>query len=361
MGNEPLSICSCGHASDKHSYYRGPCLAVVPGDAWSCRCQKYDGPDPAMEPLSDCLAPYYEADGVTIYHGDCREIIPTLPPVDLVVMSPPYNKGAQSGAYANMRDGYTDHDDGMTDPAYVEWQQDVLALLWGRLSDHGAIFYNHKPAIRDGIAYLPTRLIPPDVLLRQIIVWNRKGGMNWNPRFFCPQHEWVLLLARRDFALRSRGASQPGDVWTLSIEQTDHGHPCPFPLALPLTAIQATDAQLILDPFMGSGTTLRAAADLGRRAIGIELSERYCEVAVKTARGAFAVRNGHRECLRKVSNRCPSDLVCWICSAAPGALPLAITGPGSTCTGSTSSTQPRYPFEFHQADAMTFDLSTGST
>jgi modification methylase len=57
-------------------------------------------------------------------------------------------------------------------------------------------------------------------------------------------------------------------------------HPAPFPIGLPTTAIKATDATVILDPFMGSGTTLRAAKDLGRKAIGIEISEEYCQMAV---------------------------------------------------------------------------------
>ena len=62
---------------------------------------------------------------------------------------------------------------------------------------------------------------------------------------------------------------------------SDNEHPAPFPLSLPLKAISATTATTVLDPFMGSGTTLRAAKDLNRKAIGIELSERYCEVAAK--------------------------------------------------------------------------------
>jgi site-specific DNA-methyltransferase (adenine-specific) len=227
------------------------------------------------------IQPYYQDEAVTLYHGDCLDVLPTLSGIDLVVTSPPYNKGKQSGAYANMREGYEGYGDDLPDEAYVEWQRAVMSALWESLSDNGAIFYNHKQQVRDGVALLPTRLAPDHVLLRQIIIWNRKGGMNWSPTFFVPQHEWVLLYAKPAFKLKSRGASAPGDVWNLGIDSTDNDHPCAFPIGLPNIAIDATDAKVILDPFAGSGTTLRSAMDLGRKAIGIEKSERYCEVIAK--------------------------------------------------------------------------------
>ena len=227
------------------------------------------------------MKPYYRDDNVTLYHGDCLEIIPRLGPVDLVVTSPPYNMGKQSGAYANMRDGYRSYSDDRGDAEYVDWQKNVISALWGATNPAGAIFYNHKPIIREGAALLPTRLIPDEATLRQIIIWDRKSGMNWNASFFCPQHEWVMLLAHRDFRLVSRSHSVAGDVWTLGIDSKAHDHPCAFPESLPTTAIAATDAKVILDPFAGSGTTLRAANDLGRKAIGIELDEAYCEMIAR--------------------------------------------------------------------------------
>lgn len=225
------------------------------------------------------MTPYYEDEDVAIYHGDCNEIIPRLTDVDLVVTSPPYNKGHQSGDYANMKDAYVDHGDNMAEDDYVEWQKLTIRQLWDAVGPDGAIFYNHKPQIRDGAALLPTRLLPADVTLRQIIIWDRRGGMNWNASFFVPQHEWVLLVAHPEFRLTNRSASAAGDVWDIGIDQGTEGHPCAYPKGLPLRAIGATTATTILDPFMGSGTTLRAAKDLGRRAIGIEISERYCEIA----------------------------------------------------------------------------------
>jgi site-specific DNA-methyltransferase (adenine-specific) len=224
---------------------------------------------------------YYQDESVTIYHADCRDIVkPSM--CDLVVTSPQYNKGRQSGAFANMRDGYLSHSDDMEDSEYTLLQREILSALWVAVGSAGAIFYNHKPQIHDGAVRLPTHYLPPEVVLRQVIIWDRRVGMNWNARFFCPQHEWVLLLAHPDFILTSRSASAIGDVWDLAIDQTrEDGHPCAFPLSLPKRAIGATNAEIVLDPFMGSGTTLRAAKDLGRKAIGIEIEERYCEIAAR--------------------------------------------------------------------------------
>jgi site-specific DNA-methyltransferase (adenine-specific) len=227
------------------------------------------------------MKPYYQDEAVTLYHGDCREVLPSLSGIDLAVTSPPYNLGRPTGAYANMRDGYASHSDDLEDAEYVAWQREVVSLMWAALSEDGAIFYNHKPLIRDGAAVLPLRLVPEHVTLRQVIVWNRRGGFNHSPGHFCPWHEWILLLAKRRFQLTSRAHSAAGDVWDCGIESGVTGHPCPYPLALPQTAIAATPARTVLDPFAGSGTTLVAAKNLGRRAIGIEVEERYCEIAAR--------------------------------------------------------------------------------
>jgi DNA modification methylase len=224
------------------------------------------------------VTPYYSDEWVTIWHGDCRDVLPTLT-ADTFITSPPYNLGHVSGAYANMRDGYATHDDAMPDEEYVAWQQSTLSLMWAALPDTGAIFYNHKPLIRDRSAVLPTRLLPAEVTLRQIITWDRGVGMNWSPTHLRPQTEWIMLLAKPGWALPDRGSSTAGDLWRFPIEQTDYGHPCPFPVALPAHILELTSGT-VCDPFMGSGTTLVAAKAAGRKAVGIELDERYCEIAV---------------------------------------------------------------------------------
>ena len=70
-------------------------------------------------------------------------------------------------------------------------------------------------------------------------------------------------------------------MWRLGIDHSRLGHPAPFPESLPRRALETTDAASVLDPFMGSGTTLRAAKSLGKRATGIDCEERYCEMAAR--------------------------------------------------------------------------------
>ena len=237
---------------------------------------------------------YYDEDGITIYHADCRDVLPTLSNVDLVVTSPPYNLGDMAGGLANLSGGYRSYDDQRTD--YDEWQTAILTDLWTATSPDGAIFYNHKPIVRDRQVSLPTRLIPPAATLRQIIIWNRGIGVNWSPSHFLPVHEWVLLIAHDTFRLASKTESHVSDVWTFPPDLTNSEHPAPFPMGLPLRAIAATTASTILDPFMGTGTTLRAAKDLGRHAIGIEIDERYCEMAVqRLAQGSLFSGSGRAD------------------------------------------------------------------
>jgi site-specific DNA-methyltransferase (adenine-specific) len=226
------------------------------------------------------VTPYYADDAVTLYLGDCMDVLPHLTGIDLVFTSPPYNLGDMSGGLANLSGGYRSYQDSKAAHEYETWQQDVLRACWETLSEDGAIFYNHKPIIRDGEAALPTRL-NPGLPLRQIVIWYRQMGVNWAPGHFLPVHEWILILAKPAWKLRDKTASHASDVWAIRPDLGNNEHPAPFPLSLPAKAIAATDARTVLDPFAGSGTTLRAAKDAGRKAIGIEMDERYCELIAR--------------------------------------------------------------------------------
>jgi DNA modification methylase len=243
-------------------------------------------------------APYYQDEHVTLWHGDCLDVLPSVSDVDLVVTSPPYNLGVTTGGgFGHYKTGqtrggqgkwggtnkngiaYDSHDDAMPPAEYESWQREVLRALWATLADAGAIFYNHKPRIQASSLWLPLAL-NPDLPLRQVIVWARAGGMNFAPTHYVPTHEWLMVLAKPAWRLKSKAASGVGDVWRVP-QESNPDHPAPFPLGIPARAIETTAPRLVLDPFAGSGTTLRAAKDVGVRAIGIEKSERYCEVIAK--------------------------------------------------------------------------------
>lgn len=227
------------------------------------------------------MKPYYDDGSCTIYNARCEDVLPTLSGVDVVFTSPPYNQGKMKGGLANLDGGYASYADAMPQEAYEEWQRAVLRMCWDALSETGAIFYNHSPLVRGGAVWLPT-VLNPDLPLRQVIVWDQVVGINWTPTHFLPLHEWVMLLAKPGFRLRDRSASHAGDVWRIRVETRKSGrsdHPASFPLMLPKRALSSLKPGLVCDPFMGGGTTLLAAKDLGHKAIGIEIDERYCEMA----------------------------------------------------------------------------------
>lgn len=243
------------------------------------------------------------AEGVTVYCGRCEDVLPEISGVRLIFTSPPYNLGNTSGggfpgkklghyrADAGMKargglgkwsggslaTGYGTCADNLPHAEYVAWQKDVLRLCWNTLADDGAIFYNHKPRIFDGRLVTPFAY-NPDLPVRQVIVWSRAGGVNFSPAFYLPTHEWVVVFAKEAFRLRDKAASGAGDVWYIPQEGGTE-HPAPFPVALPERAVETTRPGLILDPFMGSGTTGIAAVRHGRPFTGIELEPRWFDLA----------------------------------------------------------------------------------
>lgn len=225
-----------------------------------------------------------------IINGDCLEVLRELPDacIDLVVTSPPYNlknstgngmKDGRGGKWANaaLINGYENYDDCMPVEEYARWQHEVLLELVRVIKNDGAIFYNHKWRVQDGLIQ-DRRDIVYDVPLRQIIIWKRKGGINFNAGYFLPTYEVIYLIAKKDFKLAPH-SNRYGDVWEIMQEQRND-HPAPFPVELIDRIVSSTTAQVVLDPFMGSGTTAVVAAGLGRDFIGIEKSAKYCESAM---------------------------------------------------------------------------------
>jgi site-specific DNA-methyltransferase (adenine-specific) len=199
------------------------------------------------------VKPYYDEGGVTIYHGDCLNVLPNLELVDLVLTDPPYNVGIN----------YGHHDDAMPAEQYAAWCREWFALARGVSSrtivfpGHGNLglwFEIHRPAA--------------------VGAWHKPGNPAGGGVIqFCEWEPWLLWG-------KPMGGS---DVVRATVNrQLDTGsHPCPKPRKLFTALCVQSKAQTVLDPFRGSGTTLRAAKDLGRRAIGIEIEERYCEIAAK--------------------------------------------------------------------------------
>ncbi len=226
-----------------------------------------------------------------IINGDCLEVLRKLPDesIDLVVTSPPYNlknstgngmKDGRGGKWANaaLIEGYENYDDCMPNDEYAKWQHEVLLECLRVIKDDGAIFYNHKWRVQAGLIQ-DRRDIVYDVPLRQIIIWQRKGGINFNAGYFLPTYEVIYLIAKKNFKLAPH-SNRYGDVWDIMQEQRND-HPAPFPVELIDRIVSSTTAQVILDPFMGSGTTAVVAAGLGRNFIGIEKSAKYCESAME--------------------------------------------------------------------------------
>ena len=221
--------------------------------------------------------------------GDAIDIMKQIPDraVDLVITSPPYNlknstgngmKDGRGGKWANaaLQKGYTNHNDCMPHEEYVKWQRECLEEMMRVISDDGAIFYNHKWRVQGGLLQ-DRQDIVSGFPVRQIIIWKRKGGLNFNAGYFLPTYEVIYLIAKPKFKLVKK-VNAHGDVWEFTQEMNNE-HPAAFPVSLISRIISSTNAKIILDPFVGSGTTAVSAIDHKRNYIGIDISSEYCRMA----------------------------------------------------------------------------------
>ena len=203
------------------------------------------------------MKPYYSHAGITIYNADCREALPTLAQVDLVCTDPPYGIGEARGKNKSRTNAATAVDYGISswDDAPIE------QALVSQILDAGMY-----KIIFGGNYYS----LPPTSCW---LVWDKLNGAN---DFADCELAWTnLSKAVRRLQHRWNGMIRVGNE--------ERWHPTQKPLNVMKWAISHApeDCQTILDPFMGSGTTLVAAKQLGRQAIGIELEEKYCEIAAK--------------------------------------------------------------------------------
>jgi site-specific DNA-methyltransferase (adenine-specific) len=198
------------------------------------------------------MKPYYEQSGITIYHGDCREILPRLTCASLLLTDPPYGIDfAGQPTKWQRRAGQTaeDWDKKPTPDWLLTWARSMarFQIIWG-----GNYF-----------------ALPP---ARCWLSWFKADAP---PSMGNVEYAWTNLDQNSRQIAVSIGATNGERV----------GHPTQKPEAVMAFAIQQItfprESGLILDPFMGSGTTLVAAKRLGHQAIGVELEEKYCEIAAK--------------------------------------------------------------------------------
>jgi len=209
--------------------------------------------------------PYYEGDGVTLYHGDCRDRRDWLA-ADVLVTDPPYgigwtrgvNAARASKAHAGIAN---DGDTALRDWALAEWGE--------------------RPAVVFGSLYAP---FPSP--LRHLLVWEkpRDAGVVGSTTGYRRDVEAVFLLGpwpKRSAAWGSVVRSAMPNIGSPSSPAGRTGHPHTKPVDLLCQLIERAPLGAVADPFAGSGSTLVAAKMLGRRAVGVEMDERYCETAAR--------------------------------------------------------------------------------
>mgnify|MGYP000101639576 CR=1 FL=1 len=212
------------------------------------------------------MTPYYEEAGITIWHGDCREILPVLPKVDLILADPPYGINADKNKRANKQHGKAaapskDYGAGTWDdkrpPAWI-WR--VLA----KKADWLIIF---------GGNYFP---LPPS---KCWLVWDKQNGANGYA-------DCELAWTNLDKAVRKLSWKWQGMLQEDMAHKEFREHPTQKPVPVMKWALsQAPDTvRTVLDPFMGSGTTLVACKQAGLSCVGIEREERYAEIAANRLR-----------------------------------------------------------------------------
>jgi site-specific DNA-methyltransferase (adenine-specific) len=200
------------------------------------------------------VKPYYhdERAGITIYHGDCREVLPALAgSVDLVLTDPPYGIGA---------------DPSVRRPSNYQRRAGMEPRQWDNAAPDIGWLVNTAPTVVVwGGNYFP---LPPS---RGWLVWCKPDAV---PSMANAELAWTNLDRNTRYIVQTIAATNAERV----------RHPTQKPLRVMRWSIESVGlvpGSLVLDPFMGSGTTLRAAKDLGHRAIGIEIEERYCEIAAR--------------------------------------------------------------------------------
>lgn len=212
----------------------------------------------------------------TVVQGDCLEGMKMIPDnsVDLVVTSPPYN--LVSGHHTGNKKTQA-YDDNLPENEYQNWQIKILNECKRVLKSNGSILYNHKNRIKNGVQFSPYEwLFKTELFIKQELVWFN-GSQNFDKCRFYPMTERIYWLSKTPDTTFNNKINHH-DLFKWQAEGTNKKHTRSFPVKMITDFIYCFEADIILDPFMGSWTTARACKDLGRNFIGFELSEEYCSI-----------------------------------------------------------------------------------
>ncbi len=228
-----------------------------------------------------------------IHNEDCLETMAKIQDnsIDLIVTSPPYNKGfyaqknaRQSNVWNSMNGrkiAYDACNDEMPPEEYEKWQKNVISECVRILKPSGSLFYNHKDVIYKGL------IVPPkwvyDFKVRQQIIWDRQSSCMIDPHYFMPANEWIYWIVKDEksvFFDKDKSAFRT-NIWRMNAEKNPHPAPFPLIMARNIIACASPEGGVIYDPYMGSGTTAVATLNIGggRQYIGSEISEAYCKMA----------------------------------------------------------------------------------
>jgi site-specific DNA-methyltransferase (adenine-specific) len=231
-------------------------------------------------------APYYDQDGITLYHGDCLDIMASFPSeaATMIFTDPPYGHSNHDG---DLNARLNDHRSIESKPIANDSPEAFRFVLNGMLIEAARILKKDccccccgggpKPTF----AWVANRMDTGGLSFFHSVIWDKVNpGLGWRYR---RQHEMIMVAHREGGKLSwGDGARAVPNIFKMSPPR-DRQHPNEKPLELATHFIvnHTSPGDMVIDPFMGSGTTLVAAKQLGRRAIGIELDEQYCKIAVE--------------------------------------------------------------------------------
>lgn len=217
----------------------------------------------------------------TIQNIDCLELLKQLPSeiIDLTITSPPYNLGVKHHTGNNVFAAYDEYVDDIPEEQYQQQQIKVLNEIYRATKQGGSLMYNHKNRIKNGKQITPYEwLLKTDWTLKQEIVWFNRS-QNFDKCRFYPMTERIYWLSKGTDTNFINLINQH-DLIKDTAEGTDKEHKRAFPIKLAQRFIICfPDAELIFDPYMGSGTTAIASIRENRKYLGAEISSRYFELA----------------------------------------------------------------------------------